>query len=180
MKKLLTLLALALAVSGYSQSTSTNAPTIPSTWDNIIQFVSQGSNWVVAPYGIYATGGTVDNDGKKVHSSWGAGISGLYKINDYVLTGLGLDYMNGGLTMPSATAQLQYPIKLGRFVLTPLAYSGLSTAIGGNSKDNGEAIGIFGTGAALSFTEHLGAFASYEKRTGFEGNWIKFGTFWKF
>ena len=185
MKKIIATLAVcALALTGYSQSTSTNATDIPSTWDNIVDFVSHGSNWIVTSYGIYATGGTVDGGSKNVDPAWGVGLAGLYKINDYVLTGLGLDYLPGsggsGLTMPSASAQLQYPIKMGRFVFTPLAYSGLATAIGGHGIDNGEAIGIFGTGAALSFTGHVGGFGSLEKRTSFEGHWIKFGLFYRF
>lgn len=181
MKKIIATLAVcALALTGYSQSTSTNAPDIPSAWDNLVDFVSHGSNWIVTSYGIYSFGGTVENSAKKTDPSWGVGLAGLYKINEYVLTGLGLDYMDGGLTMPSATAQLQYPIKVGKLTITPLAYSGIATAVGGHGVDNGEAIGLFGTGAAVSFTKNLGAFGAYEKRTSFEGNWIKAGLFWKF
>lgn len=175
MKYLLTfLLAVGLAFTGKAQTGELDT----SAWKTILDHLSAGSNWIVAAGGTIASGGTVDGSPKKVPNQYGGWVAGLYEINPYVLSGLRLDYLENSIYMPSFQAQLQLPLFNGR--VTPFALSGLATAIGGKAKENGEAIGIFGVGAAFRIGKKWGVVADYEKWTSFEGNQIRAGAWFKF
>lgn len=173
MRKVLSLilLAVSLCLTGYSQTN--NQPVIDGPLGTVFDFLRTGSNWIVAPYAIYDTGS----------KRGGAGLAGLVKVSDHFLTGLRLDYLNGHdtkLWMPSFSAQLQYPIPLGKAKFIPLATSSIATPLTGRQDENAQVTGIFGVGAALSFNKNLGLFGEVEKWTGFSGNQYRGGFYWKF
>ena len=175
MKKLLsiTLLAVSLCLTGYSQTTTNSPnPILDGPAGTVWSFLTTGSNWIVAPYAIYDTG----------TKNGGAGIAALVQVNQYFLSGIRFDYLNATdeLWMPSVQAQLQYPIKTGRLTLTPIMTAGVATLIGGRESEDGGAVGIFGLGLAASFTKNLGVFGHYERWTGFDGNQLRGGFYWKF
>lgn len=179
-KSFLTLLAVAtLSLSALGQTntppaTDTNLPpTLPgwvNTWLNFLG--NTGTNWLVAPYGIF-----VDDD----VNSYGAGIGAFYKISDYALTGMRLDYVADELAMPSINAQLQIPIRaFNKVTVTPFVVSGLATPLGGRGEDNGQVVGIIGSGLAVGVTKNLGVVYDVEKWTSFNGLQHRFGFYWKF
>lgn len=176
MKKLLALLAVcACALTGYSQivtvKTNTSPPTLEGPGIIALNFLSQGTNWSVAPYGLY------DTHTKK----GGAGIAALYHVTPVLAAGMGLDYINHEIWMPSGDVQIGLPITImGKVKLTPLAYTGLSTSISGRGGHNGDAVGIFGAGMAGTVYKNLSVFSAWEKRSTFEGELIRFGISWKF
>lgn len=179
MKKFLTLLAVSLCcLTGYSQDTNT-PPADTGWWNNpIIGVLSNGSNWIVAPYAIYDT----------TTKEFGGGIGAGYKISDYVVTVIRLDAISDNLFVPSGSIQLQLPITLfGAVKVTPFGFSGIATKLNGKS-GNGDPIGIFGTGGAISFKADTqwyipkGIIADYERWTGggFNDDQIRFGLLFKF
>lgn len=153
--------------------TTNTVPSLPehvSTWINFLSNTS--SNWLVAPYIIY-----VDDD----INSYGAGVGAFYKLSDYALTGMRLDYVNSELVMPSVNVQLQLPIKVaGKLTVTPFAVSGLATPLDGRGSDDGTAVGILGAGVAVSVTKKIGVVYDAEMWTGFSGTQHRFGLYWKF
>lgn len=170
-------LLLAVAVSAQTNTpapvTTNTVPSLPehvSTW---IRFLSNtSSNWLVAPYIIY-----VDDD----INSYGAGIGAFYKLSDYALTGMRLDYVNSELVMPSVNVQLQLPIKVAnKLTVTPFAVSGLATPLDGRGSDDGTAVGILGAGVAVSVTKKIGVVYDIESWTSFDGTQHRFGIFFKF
>lgn len=139
-------------------------------WD-ALQFLTQGSNWMVAPYGIYDSG----------TKEYGAGICALYNLNPFVATGLRLDYVNGNVWMPSVQFQLQAPLKLfNKVTVVPFLTSGLATPLSGRGNDNLDPVGILGVGMALRVNEKWDIVGDYEKWTSFEGNQYRFGFLYKF
>lgn len=175
MKKLLALLAVcACALTGYSQvsvNTNTSPPTLEGPGIIALNFLSQGTNWTIAPYGLY------DTDTRKA----GAGIAALYSVTPVLSAGMGLDYINHEIWMPQGDVQIGLPITImGKLTLKPLAYTGISTSISGRGERNGDAIGIFGAGMAATVYKNLGIFSAWEKRSTFDGQLIRFGLSWKF
>lgn len=170
-------LLLAVTVNGQTNTpapvTTNTVPSLPehvSTWINFLSNTS--SNWLVAPYIIY-----VDDD----INSYGAGIGAFYKLSDYALTGMRLDYVNSELVMPSVNVQLQLPIKVAnKLTVTPFAVSGLATPLDGRGSDDGTAIGILGAGVAVSVTKKIGVVYDIEQWTSFNGSQHRFGIFIRF
>ena len=143
----------------------TNAP---EPVQRVLAFLAQGSNWIVAPYGIY----------DMTTKSAGGGVALAYKVSDFVLPTLRLDYINGDVFMPSGTVQLQMPIKVTTNIwLTPFLFGGVATAVTGSGAD-GTAIGIFGLGGDIRITEHFGILGDWEKWSSHEQ--LRFGFHWKF
>lgn len=172
MKNLLLVSVLALATFTASAQTDTNAPVSNPIIDSpVFGFLSHGSNFMVAPYGIVNT-----TDGK-----YGGGVALAYKINDFVAPMMRVDYYDGTVWMPSASLQLQASITLfGKFTVVPFAFSGIGTPIAGKGKDNGTAVGIFGAGLAARVSTHFDLVADVEKWSGFNGQQIRFGVLYKF
>lgn len=167
------LLAAGLALAGYSQTVNTNTtpPTLEGPGIIALKFLSQGTNWSVAPYGLYDT---------HTHKG-GAGVAALYHVTPVFSAGMGVDYINSEIWMPSGDVQLGLPLTvMGKVDVTPFGYTGISTAISGRGDHNGTAVGIFGAGLATGIYKKLSVFAAWEKRSGFDGDLIRFGASWKF
>jgi hypothetical protein len=110
-------------------------------------------------------------------------------VNDFVVPTVRLDYLDGELWMPSASLQLQAPVKLfGRMTLIPFGFGGIATPITGKGSDNGTAVGIYGIGGAIRL-DFLGGNTSRwkpldiifdcEKWTGFPSQQYRLGFVWK-
>lgn len=176
MKRLLTIIVLATATAvGYSQ----NSNGVPSWVDSpITKFLSDGTNWHVASYGIY------DTDTHEV----GLGIGAGYKVSDYVVPTLRLDYIRGDVYVPSGNLQLQVPILFfdGKVKVTPFVTTGVATTLN-SGRNDGNAIGIFGTGGYVMFNHNKSAYvpkgviADVERWTGggFDTTQVRFGLIWK-
>lgn len=136
----------------------------------VLDFLSQGSNWITVAYG------TMNDKATK----FGGGVAIGYKVSDFVAPTLRLDYYDGRVFMPSASLQLQVPFKLlGKLTVIPFAISGIATPLTGKGGSDGSAVGIFGAGVAVEFTQKFGAIGDAEKWTGFEGYQFRLGAFYK-
>lgn len=183
MKKLIAiaLLAVGLAFTGNSQ---TNNP--PFVWSPVFDMIGK-SNLVA---GTFATYDSTDK-------SWGGGVFLGYKLTEMLVPLFRFDYVRQDAYAVSGNLQLQLPIDIGKSEahpegvvrLTPLTFAGLATSW--NNKDNsndGNPIGIFGAGFAISFNgDHSwfipsGIAADWEHWTGggFNDDQYRFGPFWKF
>lgn len=176
MKKLFISLLLALGVTAWAQTTNTNStPIISGPIDQAITFLGTGSNWMVAPYGIY----------NPQTGEAGAGVGAGYKLSDFVVPTMRIDVLDvrkpEEIWMPSVNLQLQVPMLLfGKLYVVPFVSSGIATPISGKGDDNGTAVGIFGGGLAVRLASHWALIGDYEKWTGFEGEQIRFGFLYKF
>lgn len=177
MKKLIALFSLIPVLVSAQTNTSTNGLSLGlgADLDAVANFLSQGSNWMVAPYGIaYNSGG---------RTRFGGGIGVGYALNSYVVPTLRLDYLDSHFYMPSGSLQLQLPIspfKNPALAIVPFAFSGVATPIGGGGGNNGSVVGIFGAGAALRIAKHWDVIGDMEKWTTFSGNQYRFGFVYKF
>jgi len=177
----LCILSLALGVFLPSLPAQTPVPTnAPATTtglgpqvDALTGFLAQGSNWMAAPYGIAYH----DALGK---TRFGGGVGIGYRISDYVIPTMRLDFLDRQFYMPSGSLQLQLPIHIGKFTVIPLAFSGIASPIGGRQNGNGAVGGIFGTGAAIQLGKKFDIIADMEKWTSFSGNQYRLGFVYKF
>lgn len=172
MKRLLAIIGVAalLATANAQTNTvpSTNVITGPAR--DMLDLLSK-SNLLVIPYGIYDTGS----------GHVGAGIAGIYNINEFFSAGLRLDFLNGSLWMPSVNAQAQLPFTLfGKVRVVPFSLAGVATPIAGKERDNGTVVGIFGAGLAVNITKKIYVLGDYEKWTSFEGNQLRAGVGFRF
>lgn len=185
MKRVLAIIGLTLSVVSVNAQTNTNGgsgPVISGPLSDAISFLGQGSNWMVAPYGIYDTG----------TKSVGAGVGIGYKLNDFVVPTLRLDYLakQNELFMPSANLQLQAPVTLfGKVTAIPFTFAGIATPLAGQGSQNGTVVGIYGVGGALRLGttnswigKHLDLIGDWEKwqGAGFTGDQYRFGVLYKF
>lgn len=178
MKKILiqTLLALATVTACLAQIDTPPVPPpspLGEPVDKVLGFLSQGSNFIIAPYGIWDSG----------KSRGGAGIGIGYHLSDFVVPNLRLDWLDHQLYMPSGSMQVQLPIYLkkdGSFKLTPFVLTGIATPLGGKQNDNGAAVGIFGIGTSLQISKRFGLIYDIEKWSGFAGNQHRFGFHYRF
>ena len=150
-------------------------------------FALNQTNWNFVTYGMKAPG---------LQNKWGGGVGAYYRVTDYTITGIRLDWVDGGFYMPSFNAGLQLPIKLGKFaVVTPfglgaigLPISGakvLDFTVPGHIRDkSGQATAILGYGLALDFKVGPkwlpGLIIDRETWSGFPGTQTRFGCNWKF
>jgi hypothetical protein len=180
--------SLALAVSAFGQTNNPppagpplpgtelppgpiSAPVLSGPAASIVDFLTSASNIMVAPYGI------ASSDMKK----FGAGLGIGFRVSEFVVPTLRLDYFDGTIWMPSASLQLQAPLKiLGKWTVIPFAFGGLATPLSGKGVDNGSAVGIVGIGAAIRFGEKWDLIGDYEKWTGFSTDQIRVGFVYKF
>lgn len=164
---LATLAAVALATTGYSQTT--NLPPIggdTNFWSNLWGTLTTGTNWIVAPHYLYS----VDK-----HRS-GGGLALLARLSDNVLTGVGVDCLGqDNIWMPSATLQLNAPVlTLGKVKTVFFGYTGVATPLNAGS-ENWTAVAIAGAGANFHIYKKLAVFGAYEYRTGGFGQFIRAG-----
>lgn len=198
MKTIITLLLLAaLSCGALAQTTSqvpnlmsnsTNAPSLQGGIDEIVQAFKDGttnSYWV--PYALYA-------NGLKHHL--GGGLGWFVPVNQYVVTGLRMDYVDGDFWMPSGNATLQLPINLSSGVtVTPLAYAGVGVPVSGATftapvignvtvpgaarDNNGQPTAILGIGASIRLYTgtdwSLSGVGDVEEWTGFPGKQYRAG-----
>jgi hypothetical protein len=172
-------LALAFAPSAKAQSApdtnappdlSTNAPLFGGPGAQLFNFLSTGSNWMIAPYGIVSTEHKV-----------GGGVAFGYKLSPFIVPLMRLDYFNGTLWMPSMSLQLQVPFTImGKFTVVPFTSAGLATPLAGAGTANGSAVGIFALGAAVRISSRFDIVGDYEKWSGFKGAQIRAGILYKF
>lgn len=182
MKKILLIAAVTLAAF-FTHGQSTNQPPLPPTTTtnlpapilsgpvtNLFNFLATGSNWIAVGYGI------VSSDGEK----YGGGIALAYKVTEFFLPVVRMDYYDNEIWLPSGSLQLQLPITIsGKVRVTPFLFGGIATPL--NSEDRaGEIVGIFGIGAAVGISKHLSVIADVEAWTGFEAEQIRFGLAYKF
>lgn len=155
---------------------STNAPVISGPVQDAWDFVTtQGStNWMIAGYGIYSI------DSKK----WGGGLGVGYKLSDFVVPTIRLDYLANEIWMPSGNLQLQVPITLfGKVTTIPFAFAGVATCVSGTGSQNGTAVGMLGIGMAARVAAHWDIIADWETWTGGQfhnDNQIRGGIVYKF
>lgn len=185
MKKLLSLLAVCLALTGYSQ---TNPPVFDSWITSPIVDLFTHSNFLCGTYAMYDT----------TDKSWGGGVFAGYKLNEFIVPIMRIDDVKSSIYAVSGNIQLQLPLHLfvrdaypnGILTITPFAFTGVATSWNNQSTaNNGNVIGIFGTGGAISFGNADSAWyvpkflaVDYERWTGsgFNDNQIRAGLGWKF
>lgn len=175
MKQLLILLIALACITSRAQTNINNGtndnPFISGPTVVILDFLSQGSNWMAAAYG------TMNDKADK----FGGGVALAYKVSDFIAPTMRLDYFDGKVWMPSASVQLQVPVTiLGKVTVIPFALTGIATPISGKGTDNGSAVGIFGAGMAVRLGSHFDLLADTEKWTGFDGYQFRFGGLYKF
>lgn len=177
-KTLFSLLAVcALALSGYSQvlNTNTNPPTIDGPFIDFLGSLSTWTNWGIATFGIYTP---QSKSTTKTGTSFGAGAVALYNISPYVATGIGIDWLDNDITMPSAQVQFQAPFRVGGtngIVFRPFAFTGVATPVAGEGENNLEVAGLIGAGIGVKIVKGLNVFYAIEQRTGQDSVWHLFG-----
>jgi hypothetical protein len=178
---MLALPALAQTASGpvdvpLAPTLSSNATTLSLSgpFMDMVGSLTVATNWGVAGGAIYAPHTQPNGKG----SVGGFGVL-LYNINDYVATGVGIDWLEGnGLTMPNGQVQFQAPLRIGGtngIVLRPFAFTGIATPISGQDVEHGQVVGLFGAGLGVKLYGGLNAFYAIEQRTGQPGPWNLFG-----
>jgi hypothetical protein len=168
--KMIAVLAVMLCVTGFSQ-TNTDPPSLLSgPAIDAISFLSTGSNWMVAPYGI------ISADAKK----FGGGIGIGYHVSDFVVPTMRLDYYDGRIWMPSGSLQIQAPITISKLTVIPFGFTGIATPLTGKASADGSPVGIFGIGGAVRIGTRWDVIADYEYWTGFPQKQIRLGAVFKF
>lgn len=179
MKKLIAIalitIGLALSAPAQTLNTNTETPTLEGPFIDLLTSISTWTNLTLGAYGIYDTG----------TKAGGAGVVALYNATPFIAGGVGLQYLNDELWMPSGQVQFQAPFTIaGKVKVTPLAFTGIGTPIAGggdrNFADNHSVVGIFGAGLAVRTTEHLDLFVAAAKWTSFEGEQWYFGLAYRF
>lgn len=162
MKKVLAVIALAATcLAGYSQDQiDTNAPPIfQDTAGSIIDFLSHGSNYLVAPYGFYDTG---------IKKS-GGGLAVVALVQPWFGPLLRFEYDGDKFWTMTGEAQFQVPnIKLGKVSVVPFAHGGVGAVLGGDESES-LTVANYGGGIQIGFTKNFGLFAAWEKRSAFNG-----------
>lgn len=181
-KVLLSLMAVGLlALSGYSQvlNTNTNPPTISGPFIDFLGTLTTATNWGVTMFGIYTPKSS--NPEKHGGGVWGVGALALYNFNQYMGAGVGIDWLDNEVTMPSAQFQVQAPFRIGGtngIIIRPVAFTGVSIPVAGDSPDNGTVEGLVGAGLALDIYKGFKVFYAIEQRTGQPASWQLFGVEW--
>src|ERR1039458_7942105 len=117
------------------------APFLSGPAMDLLATLGSATNWGVAGFGIYEPA----SSGHR--AAYGAGAVALYNINLYMASGIGIDWLDNAVTMPSGQFQFQFPFILGGtngIKATPFAFTGVATPVSGMGADNGTAVGLFG------------------------------------
>jgi len=183
MNKLTSLLAMALLTLGLSAQAQTNTPTIQGGVQEIVNAMETGrTNWYFTAGGLYAP---------SLNKHYGGYVGAFYPLSTYVVTGMRLDYVDGGFWMPQGSATFQVPVKIFSWLtVTPFGYIGIGVPVSGatygdwtvpgnHSDNNGQATAIAGYGGAVHVYSkgNLGfdLIADREKWSGFDGYQFRFG-----
>jgi hypothetical protein len=151
---------------------SVGVPFLSGPGMDLLESIGTWTNWGVATFGIYEPASA----GHK--ASFGAGALALYNLAGWAATGIGIDYMNNQTTEPSAQFQLQAPFFLGGtngVQVTPFAFTGIATPIGGSGAGNASVVGLFGAGLDVKISGGFGVFYAIEQRTGQPALWNLIG-----
>lgn len=181
MRKIIAL-AMLVACNALAQ-TNPPDPTVKGGVQDIVDAIKgTKTNWVFEVHGLYAP---------DLGERYGAGLGAFYAVNDYLFTGLRLDWVDGGFVMPSGSAGLQVPIKLTRWLtLRPFGYGGIGLPLSGSSvggfivpgrvkNPSGDPIAITGLGVAVDLVAgkswNLNLIADREQWAGYAGQQYRFG-----
>lgn len=181
MKKLSLAVFAACLLAMPVQAQDTNLPPVAtngvaslSFWEDAINWVSQGSNFIVVPYGIVSTG----NNGKY---DAGGGVALAYSISQYAEMGMRVDYLNKAFYQGSFSGQLQVPINLFKKVtVVPFVLGGVAVPFGGGATDPASVQGIAGAGMAVRLSAHWDLIGDIEKWSATPGQQYRFGIGYKF
>lgn len=139
---------------------------------DILKFASTGTNWMFAGFGTMSLGGD---------HKYGAGVAGMYKLNDFVAPMLRIDYYDGKIFMPSASVNLQAPVTLfGKITAIPFGFTGLATPFNRGGNNDATIQAIFGAGMAIQVAKKFDVVFDIEKWSGFKGEQLRFGAIYKF
>lgn len=177
MKKLILAFALAATCfAGYSQTNSIggSATNIPPLSIGLPQFLANGSNFVIAFYGMRDL----------TDHSYGGGIGLGYRINPNIVPVVRIDMMHDGTFVAEGQIQFELPITFANgWQFIPLAFAGVETRMFSGS-NTGDAIGVVGAGAALRFPINQwflprGLIGDYEHLSGagFNNDQLRFGVY---
>ena len=187
MKKLSTLIgATLLAVAVTNAQTDTNLPVVnvppvatngvtPGFLTDVLTFFSQGTNFIVVPYGIVTAGNNNKYGG-------GGGLALAYEVSQYFNSGMRIEYLNKAFYQGSFTTQLQVPIKLfNKVTVVPFILGGVAVPFGGGTENNaGTVQGIAGTGLAIRLSSRWDILGDIEKWSATPGRQYRFGFGYKF
>lgn len=188
MKRLIIIAVLVTALTSAKAQTNTNTVKgdLQDIWSRVVS-----TNWYFASYYLHAPG---------LQHTEGGGIAGFTPINNYVLTGWRIDYVNGHFWMPSGQATLQLPItpvsQWKWLTVTPMAFAGVGIPLSGATvsgvqlpghipaDNNGQPTAILGIGGAISLWKNSNTSAHFhsielvgdkETWTGFPGQQFRVG-----
>ena len=138
-------------------NTNTSPPMLSGPFIDVLDKLSTGSNWMVAPYGIYSF------DDKKA----GAGLAILYDLtpagystnSPTVGTGIRFEYYDENFSVVQGNIQFNVPLTIaGKVTLIPFGYTGIESPMSGNDTS---VSAVFGAGmSAVLFGKPSGAHLS--------------------
>lgn len=173
------ILVAAMALCGIA-SAQTNLPPVAtngvttSFLTDVVDFFSQGTNFIAIPYGIVTTG-----NGSKYGG--GGGIALAYEVSQYFDAGMRVEYLDKHFYQGSFTSQLQVPITLFKKVtIVPFILGGVSVPFGGGAADPGSVQGIAGTGLAVRLSSKWDLIGDVEKLSATPGQQYRLGIGYKF
>ncbi len=160
----------------HSTTDTTNAPVISGPAKDAVVFMTTAgvTNWLAATYAIYSVSS----------KDWGGGVGVGYKLGDFVVPTLRLDYLAKEIWMPSGNIQLQLPVTImNKITLIPMTFAAVGTTVSGGGNDNGSPVGILGIGMAARLSSHWDLIADWEIWNGgrfHQDNQIRGGIVFKF
>jgi len=153
MKKVISSLVLSVIVLSSVEAQINTPPPLPPVATNgvttsflsdVVDWFSQGSNFMVVPYGLVSKG----DNGKY---GGGGGIALAYEVSQYFVTGMRVEYLDSQFYQGSFTGQLQLPLHIIKnHDIVPFVLGGVSVPFGGGTSGNaGTVQGVAGTGVAF-------------------------------
>lgn len=180
----------ALQVTNPVVADTNAAPTVQQDLNDILAHLVS-TNWYFAAYYLHAPG---------LQHKEGGGIAGFTPLNNYVLAGWRVDYVNGNFWMPSGQATLQLPITPIKswqwLTVTPFGFVGVGIPLSGahvsgvvipgqvTRDNNGQPTAILGLGGAINLWKNSNATSHWrsvsivgdkETWTGFPGQQFRIG-----
>lgn len=180
-KSLITVALVALSISAFGQTNTAPAAPVATNgiadttfWTDAMNWASQGSNFIVVPYGIVTTG----NNGKY---GAGGGVALAYAVSQYLESGMRMEYLNKAFYQASFSGQIQVPITLfNKVTIVPFVLGGVAVPFGGGASSPGTVQGIAGTGLAVRLSSKVDLIGDVEKWSATPGQQFRFGIGYKF
>jgi len=142
-------------------------------FQDTLQWIAQGTNFIVVPYGIVTTGNNKYDAG--------GGVALAYSISEYFVAGMRMEYLNKAFYQASFNSQLQIPITLfGKVTVVPFVLGGVAVPFGGSANDPGSVQGIAGAGMAVRLSKKVDLIWDLEKWSATPGQQYRFGIGYKF